>query len=60
MSSSLSIAVAAKKLASTFSGQLLQPADVGYDDAKKKHLLRPCHKLLLLTVPQTRLRRRAA
>jgi MoaA/NifB/PqqE/SkfB family radical SAM enzyme len=28
-------------------------------DAKKKHLLRPCHKLLLLTVPQTRLRRRA-
>ena len=37
MSSSLSIAVAAKKLASTFSGQLLQPADVGYDDARKVH-----------------------
>ena len=37
MSSSLSIAVAAKELASTFSGQLLQPADVGYDDARKVH-----------------------
>jgi FAD/FMN-containing dehydrogenase len=37
MSSSLSIAVAAKKLASTFSGELLQPADVGYDDARKVH-----------------------
>ena len=30
MSSSLSIADAARKLAGTFSGQLLQPADVGY------------------------------
>jgi hypothetical protein len=37
MTSSLSIADAAKKLASTFSGQLLQPADVGYDDARKVH-----------------------
>src|SRR5215470_13683499 len=37
MSSSLSIADAAQKLASTFSGQLLQPADVGYDDARKVH-----------------------
>ena len=37
MNSGLSIAVAAKKLASTFSGQLLQPADVGYDDARKVH-----------------------
>jgi FAD/FMN-containing dehydrogenase len=37
MSSGLSVAVAAKKLASTFSGQLLQPADVGYDDARKVH-----------------------
>jgi FAD/FMN-containing dehydrogenase len=37
MSSGLSIAVVAKKLASTFSGQLLQPANVGYDDARKVH-----------------------
>ena len=37
MNSGLAIAVAAKKLASTFSGQLLQPADVGYDDARKVH-----------------------
>jgi len=37
MSSSLSIADAAQKLASTFSGQLLQPADVCYDDARKVH-----------------------
>jgi FAD/FMN-containing dehydrogenase len=37
MSSSPSIADAAQKLASTFSGQLLQPADVGYDDARKVH-----------------------
>ena len=37
MNSGLPIAVAAKKLASTFSGQLLQPADVGYDDARKVH-----------------------
>lgn len=37
MSSGLSIAVAAKRLASTFSGQLLQPADVSYDDARKVH-----------------------
>ena len=35
MNSGQSIAVAAKKLASTFSGQLLQSADVGYDDARK-------------------------
>jgi hypothetical protein len=26
-----------KKLTSTFSGQLLQPADVAYDDARKVH-----------------------
>jgi len=37
MSSSLSIADAARKLASTFSGHLLQPTDVGYDDARKVH-----------------------
>src|SRR5262245_54769591 len=37
MSSSLSIADAARKLAGTFSGQLLQSGDVGYDDARKVH-----------------------
>ena len=37
MSSSQSVAAAAKKLAGTFSGQLLQPADVGYEDARKVH-----------------------
>ena len=37
MSSSPAIAAAAKTLASTFSGQLLQPADIGYDDARKVH-----------------------
>src|SRR5262245_18373345 len=37
MSSSLSIADAARKLSGTFSGQLLQPADAGYDDARKVH-----------------------
>jgi FAD/FMN-containing dehydrogenase len=37
MASGLSIADAAKKLSSTFSGQLLQPADVAYDDARKVH-----------------------
>src|SRR5262249_44175027 len=37
MSSNLSIPDAARKLASTFSGQLLQPTDAGYDDARKVH-----------------------
>src|SRR5215471_6457866 len=37
MGSTLSIGNAARKLAGTFSGQLLQPGDVGYDDARKVH-----------------------
>jgi FAD/FMN-containing dehydrogenase len=32
-----SILAAATALASTFSGQLLQPADAGYDDARAVH-----------------------
>jgi len=37
MGSSPSIRDAARKLAGTFSGQLLQSGDVGYDDARKVH-----------------------
>ena len=37
MRSNPSVADAAKKLANTFSGQLLRPRDVGYDDARKVH-----------------------
>jgi len=37
MSSITSVAGAAAELASTFAGQLLKPADVGYDDARKVH-----------------------
>ena len=37
MSSVASVADAAAELASTFSGRLLKPADVGYEDARKVH-----------------------
>ena len=37
MSSVASVADAAAELASTFSGQLLKPADAGYEDARKVH-----------------------
>src|SRR5215510_4922810 len=37
MSSITSVAGAAAELASTFGGQLLKPADMGYDDARKVH-----------------------
>ena len=37
MSSITSVAGAAAELASTFGGQLLKPADIGYDDARKVH-----------------------
>jgi len=37
MSSIASIASAAAELAATFGGQLLKPADVGYEDARKVH-----------------------
>jgi FAD/FMN-containing dehydrogenase len=37
MSSIPSVATAATELASTFSGQLLKPADPGYEDARKVH-----------------------
>ena len=32
-----SVADAVTELASTFSGQLLQPADAGYEEARKVH-----------------------
>ena len=37
MSSIASVASAAAELAATFAGQLLKPADVGYEDARKVH-----------------------
>ena len=37
MTSAPSVADAAKKLAGTFSGQLLQPAEAGYEEARKVH-----------------------
>ncbi len=37
MSSIAYVASAAAELAATFSGQLLKPADVGYEDARKVH-----------------------
>jgi FAD/FMN-containing dehydrogenase len=37
MSSLASVADAAQELANTFSGQLLKPADAGYEDARKVH-----------------------
>src|SRR5215475_15527083 len=37
MSSITSVAGAAAELASTFGGQLLKPADIGYDDARRVH-----------------------
>ena len=37
MSSIASVASAATELAATFAGQLLKPADVGYEDARKVH-----------------------
>ena len=37
MSSIASVANAAAELAATFGGQLLKPADVGYEDARKVH-----------------------
>lgn len=37
MSSIASVASAAAELAATFGGQLLKPADVGYEDARKVH-----------------------
>ncbi len=37
MSSVASVADAAAELASTFCGELLKPADVGYEDARKVH-----------------------
>jgi FAD/FMN-containing dehydrogenase len=33
----MSIAAAVKDLSATFTGQLLQPADIGYDDARRVH-----------------------
>src|SRR5262245_1859794 len=37
MTARTSVAEAASALAATFSGQLLKPADPGYDDARKVH-----------------------
>ena len=37
MSSIASVASAAAELAANFGGQLLKPADVGYEDARKVH-----------------------
>jgi FAD/FMN-containing dehydrogenase len=37
MTSAPSVADAAKKLAGTFSGQLLQPGEAGYEEARKVH-----------------------
>src|SRR5437660_3289722 len=37
MSSVPTVADAAAQLANTFTGQLLKPADVGYEDARKVH-----------------------
>lgn len=37
MTSARSVADAAAELASTFTGQLLRPADAGYEDARKVH-----------------------
>lgn len=37
MTSTLSVNEAAKELGNTFSGQLLKPSDVGYDDARRVH-----------------------
>ena len=37
MSSQEPIAAAAAALSSTFSGQLLKPADAGYEEARKVH-----------------------
>jgi FAD/FMN-containing dehydrogenase len=37
MTSAPSVADAAKKLAGTFSGQLLQPAEAGYEEARRVH-----------------------
>jgi FAD/FMN-containing dehydrogenase len=37
MASASSIAAAAKQLAGTFSGQLLQPVDAGYEEARRVH-----------------------
>ena len=33
----MSIAAAVKDLSATFTGQLLQPDDIGYDDARRVH-----------------------
>jgi len=37
MTSARSVADAARELAGTFSGQLLQPGDAGYDEARRVH-----------------------
>jgi hypothetical protein len=37
MTSARSVADAAKELAGTFSGQLLQPGDAGYEEARRVH-----------------------
>ena len=37
MASNTTVAAAVAELAGTFAGQLLRPADAGYEDARKVH-----------------------
>jgi hypothetical protein len=53
------LAAAVKELSATFTGQLLQPGDAGYDDARRVHngLIdkRPALVAVLAAAPRTRL-----